>query len=163
MLNATPRPLYPQERPGNHCTGGWVGPRTGLEGSGKSRPAPAFDPRTVQSVASRCYPGPLHICIYMCTCVHVCVCVCACVCMKHTKQVTSDVQPFPSIDHTETWTVQNCGEIYCKNMRTVHVSSVCGHIIQRNYTNLSALRHEIHQQAVPTLHSIYSFHIIHLG
>ena len=36
------------------------------------------------------------------------------------------------------------GEIYCKNMRTVHVSSVCGHIMQRNYSNLNALRHEIH-------------------
>ena len=28
-----PRPghLYPQERPATHCTGGWVGPRVGLE------------------------------------------------------------------------------------------------------------------------------------
>jgi len=34
VVNATPRPLYPQERPGTHCTGGWVGPRalwTGAE------------------------------------------------------------------------------------------------------------------------------------
>ena len=30
--------LYPRERPGNHCTGGWVGPRAGLERCGKSRP-----------------------------------------------------------------------------------------------------------------------------
>ena len=27
VVNATPRPLYPRERPGTHCTGGWVGPR----------------------------------------------------------------------------------------------------------------------------------------
>ena len=25
MFNATPRPLYPQERPGTHCIEGWVG------------------------------------------------------------------------------------------------------------------------------------------
>jgi len=30
-----------------------VGPRVGLEGCGKSRPPPGFDPRTVQLVASR--------------------------------------------------------------------------------------------------------------
>ena len=27
-----PAVLYPRERPGTHCTGGWVGPRTGLDG-----------------------------------------------------------------------------------------------------------------------------------
>jgi hypothetical protein len=31
-------PLYPQERPGTHCIGGWVGPMAGLDGCGKSRP-----------------------------------------------------------------------------------------------------------------------------
>ena len=30
-----PAALYPRERPGTHCTGGWVGPRTGLERCGK--------------------------------------------------------------------------------------------------------------------------------
>ena len=43
----------PQGRPGTLCIGGWVGPRAGLDGCGKSRPPPGFDPRTVQSVASR--------------------------------------------------------------------------------------------------------------
>ena len=38
VVNATPRPLYPRERPGTHCTGGWVGPRACLDGCGKSRP-----------------------------------------------------------------------------------------------------------------------------
>jgi hypothetical protein len=33
-----PAALYPQERPGTHCTGGWVGPRAGLDRYGKSRP-----------------------------------------------------------------------------------------------------------------------------
>jgi hypothetical protein len=37
VVNATPRPLYPRERPATHCIGGWVGPRTGLDGCGKSR------------------------------------------------------------------------------------------------------------------------------
>ena len=38
MFNATPRPLYPRERPDTHCIVGWVGPRTGLDGCGESRP-----------------------------------------------------------------------------------------------------------------------------
>jgi len=48
-----PAALYPQERPGTHCTGGWVGPSVGLDRCGKSGPQPEFDPRTVQPVASR--------------------------------------------------------------------------------------------------------------
>jgi hypothetical protein len=48
-VNATPRPLYPPgKRTGTHCTGGWVGPRTDLDGCGKSRPTPGLDRRTVQ-------------------------------------------------------------------------------------------------------------------
>jgi len=31
MVNATPRALYPWERPGTHYMGGWVGPRVGVE------------------------------------------------------------------------------------------------------------------------------------
>ena len=30
--------LYPRQRPGTHCAGGWVGPRAGLDRCGKSRP-----------------------------------------------------------------------------------------------------------------------------
>jgi hypothetical protein len=48
-----PAALLLRERPGTHCIGGWVGPRTGLDGCGKSRPSPGFDPRAVQPVASR--------------------------------------------------------------------------------------------------------------
>ena len=29
-----PAALYPRERPGTHCTGGWVGPRAGLDRCG---------------------------------------------------------------------------------------------------------------------------------
>jgi hypothetical protein len=38
VVKATARPIYPLERPGTHCIGGWVGPRAGLDGCGKSRP-----------------------------------------------------------------------------------------------------------------------------
>jgi hypothetical protein len=31
VVSVTPRPLYPREIPGTHCTGGWVGPRAGLD------------------------------------------------------------------------------------------------------------------------------------
>ena len=50
---ATPRPLYPQERPGTHCIGGWVGPRAGLEGCGKIFAPWGIEPRTLQTMASR--------------------------------------------------------------------------------------------------------------
>jgi hypothetical protein len=33
-----PAALYPWKRPGTHCTGGWVGPRAGLDRCGKFRP-----------------------------------------------------------------------------------------------------------------------------
>jgi len=36
--NHAPVALPPGKRPGTHCTGGWVGPRSGLDGCGKSRP-----------------------------------------------------------------------------------------------------------------------------
>jgi hypothetical protein len=52
----------PRERPSTNFTGGWVGPRTGLDGHGKSRLPPGFDPRTVQprseSLYRLSYPGP---------------------------------------------------------------------------------------------------------
>jgi len=52
VVNATPRPLYPQERRGTHCTGGWVGLTKDLELCGKSLPAPVFNPLTVQLLGS---------------------------------------------------------------------------------------------------------------
>ena len=41
------------KRRSTHYIGGWVSPRAGLDGCGKSRPPPGFDPRTFQPVASR--------------------------------------------------------------------------------------------------------------
>jgi hypothetical protein len=46
-------PPPPQESPGIHCTGGRVGPRAGLDGSGKSPPPNGIRSRTVQPVVSR--------------------------------------------------------------------------------------------------------------
>jgi PII-like signaling protein len=37
VVNATARPLYPRERLGALCIRGWVVPRAGLDGCGKSR------------------------------------------------------------------------------------------------------------------------------
>ena len=50
----TPAALRQRKKAGSHCIGGWVGPRDSVDGYGKSRSPPGFDPRTVQSVASRC-------------------------------------------------------------------------------------------------------------
>jgi hypothetical protein len=37
VVSTAPRPLYPQEKPGTHCTKGWVGPRVSLDVYVKSR------------------------------------------------------------------------------------------------------------------------------
>jgi hypothetical protein len=62
VVNVTPRPTYPQERPGTHCIRGWMGPRARREGCGKISPPPGFDPRTAQPIASRYTDGaiPAH-------------------------------------------------------------------------------------------------------
>jgi hypothetical protein len=38
VVSVTPRPFYPREKPGSHCTGGWVGPRANLDVCEKSHP-----------------------------------------------------------------------------------------------------------------------------
>jgi len=48
-----PAALPPGKRCVPVCVGGWVGPKPGLDGCGKSRLPTGFDPRTVQPVASR--------------------------------------------------------------------------------------------------------------
>ena len=50
LLTPSPPSLAPGKR---HGTRGWVSPRAGLDGRGKSRPPPVFDPRIFHSVASR--------------------------------------------------------------------------------------------------------------
>jgi len=50
-----PAAIPPGKWSGTHCIGGWVSPKAGLDGWGKSRPPPppGFDSPTVQPVASR--------------------------------------------------------------------------------------------------------------
>jgi len=48
-----PSRFTPRKWPGTHCIGGWVDTKASLEGWGKSRPPPGFDPRTVHPLASR--------------------------------------------------------------------------------------------------------------
>ena len=52
MVNVTPQPFYPRERPGTHCTGGRMRSMPGLDISENLAP-PGFDPRNVQPVGSR--------------------------------------------------------------------------------------------------------------
>ena len=61
MVNDTHWPLYPRERDGTHCKGGWVGSRAGLDGCGKSRPTGIRSPdrpARSQSLYRLRYPGP---------------------------------------------------------------------------------------------------------
>jgi hypothetical protein len=44
-----PAVKYPGNKACNHCTGGWVGPRAGLDSERKISPQPVCDPRTVAS------------------------------------------------------------------------------------------------------------------
>jgi len=60
VINATLRPLYPQESPGTHCIGGWVEHIAGMDGCEISRPQPGFDPWTVQTVACRNTDCAIH-------------------------------------------------------------------------------------------------------
>ena len=55
-----PAALYPRERPGTNFTGGWVGPRAGLDG-GKISSPPGFDlgssnPQSVAIPTELCGP-----------------------------------------------------------------------------------------------------------
>ena len=51
-LAAGPGLTYPRERPGTHFTGGWVGPRAGLDGRKNLFPI-GIRSRAVQPVVSR--------------------------------------------------------------------------------------------------------------
>ena len=67
VVNATPWPLYPKERPGTHCIGGWVEPRAGLDGCGKSRLhrdsilRSSGRPVRSESLYGLLYPGPSRV------------------------------------------------------------------------------------------------------
>ena len=59
-----PAALYPQERPCTHCTGGWVGPRAGLDGRKISSPTGIRSPdrpARSQSLYRLRYPTYIYI------------------------------------------------------------------------------------------------------
>ena len=53
VVNATPRPLFPRERPDTHFIGGWVSLQVRSVRLWKISSPPGFDPWAFQSVASR--------------------------------------------------------------------------------------------------------------
>jgi hypothetical protein len=58
-----PAVLYPRERPGTHCTGGWVGPRAGMDGEKSRRTgirAPDRPARS-QSLYRLSYPAKIEV------------------------------------------------------------------------------------------------------
>jgi hypothetical protein len=62
VVSTTPRPLYLRERPGTHCTGGWVDPKAGLDVCEKSRPTGIRSPdrpARSQSLYRLSYPAHL--------------------------------------------------------------------------------------------------------
>ena len=62
-VSTTPRPLYPRERPGTHCTGGWVGPRAGrAENLDPTVIRPPDRPARSKSLYRLSYPGRQHYC-----------------------------------------------------------------------------------------------------
>jgi hypothetical protein len=63
VVRFTPRPIYPRKRPGTHCTGGWVGPRAGLDVCEKSAAPPTGiispdRPTSSQTLYRLSYAGP---------------------------------------------------------------------------------------------------------
>jgi hypothetical protein len=66
VVSTTPRSLYSGERPGTHCTGGWVGPRAGLDMCKKNLAPTGIQsldrPACNQSLYRLSYPAQLTTC-----------------------------------------------------------------------------------------------------
>jgi hypothetical protein len=67
VVSTTPQPLYPRERPGTHCTGGWVGHRADLGVCENSRPSeirfpdrPARSQSLDRTISTETYKGKGH-------------------------------------------------------------------------------------------------------
>jgi len=58
-----PAAHYPRERPGTHCTGGWVGLRAGLEWCGKFHPTGIRSPDRPARLRYPAHPLLTNICV----------------------------------------------------------------------------------------------------
>jgi hypothetical protein len=58
VVSITPRPVYPRERPGTHCTGGWMGPRAGVKNLAPTGIRSPDRPARSQSLYRLSYPVP---------------------------------------------------------------------------------------------------------
>jgi hypothetical protein len=70
VVNATPRPFYPRGWPCSHCIGGWVGPRAGLEGCGKSLPPEPTSPSPMMVSLSNNPLASTWTMLYIYICMH---------------------------------------------------------------------------------------------
>ena len=64
VVSATSRLLYTRERPGTHCTGGWMGPRagwTGAENLAPTRFQSPDRPALIESLYPQSYPGKTEV------------------------------------------------------------------------------------------------------
>ena len=65
VVNATPWLFYPRERQGIHCIGGWVGPRAGVDGRGKSHPHRDSNLGPSSRYTDCAIPAHMYVCIYI--------------------------------------------------------------------------------------------------
>jgi len=77
VVNATPRPFYPEEGHGTHSIEGWVGPRTGLDGCRKSLPHRYSIPdRPVYIyIYTYMYMYTVYVCMYIYIYIYISVCI----------------------------------------------------------------------------------------
>ena len=63
VVNATPRPIYPRERPGTHCIGGWVSEPvcTGVENFAPTDIRSPDRPARSESQYRLSYPEPIYV------------------------------------------------------------------------------------------------------
>jgi hypothetical protein len=69
VVSTTARQLYPRKKPGTHCTGGWVGPRAGLDVCPPIGIRSPDRPVRSQSLYRLSYPSPLLILFFKLHCV----------------------------------------------------------------------------------------------
>jgi hypothetical protein len=99
-----PAAFYPRERPDTHYTGGWVGPRVGLDRCGKSHPTGIrSQDRPVRSQSLYRLRYPEHMSIYRAFKKNVAVsrinkkCICYLTRAKRTPSAAETVQVFNAL------------------------------------------------------------------